>query len=371
MQYYLCLEDIYTMLYRGLVCLLLTGFALGQAPNSTPQNAPAPGAPAPAAPTQSTQPPAASVAPEDAVITIQGLCDNGDKTAPDCKKVITRAEFEHMVDTVAPKLPATARRQFATRYANALVMSTEAEKEGIDKTPKFQEIMRLTRMQLLQQQLGQAVQEKAGQVSDQEIQDYYNSNKEAYEEADLLKVYIPRSKEPIAGAPKLSEEAQKKRDELNEAAMKKEAESIHTQAVAGADFTKLQESAYLAARMKMKTPSTKLDHTRRNMLPPDQSSVFDLKPGDVSEVIEDQNGFVIYKMVSKDEVPLDKVRDEIKNTVRGKKIQDDMKAVEKSATPTLNDAFFGAPQAPPPMGGMQMPMGQGRQQMAPPPTPKK
>jgi hypothetical protein len=359
------------MLYRGLMCLLLTGFALGQAPNSNPQNAPAPGAPAPAAPTQSAPPPAASVAPDAAVITIQGMCDSGDKTSPDCKTIITKAQFDHIVETVAPKLPQTARRQFATRYANALIMSTEAEKEGIDKTPKFEELLRLTRMQLLQQQLGQSVQEKAGQVSDQEILDYYNSNKDAYEEADLLKVYIPRSKEPIAGAPKLSEEAQKKHDELSEAAMKKEADLIHAQAIAGTDFTKLQESAYLAARMKMKTPSTKLDHTRRNMLPPDQVPVFDLKPGEVSAVIEDQNGFVIYKMVSKDTLPIEKVNDEIKNTVRGKKMQEGMQAVEKSATPTLNDAYFGVAQATPPGMGMGMPMGQGRPQLAPPPTHKK
>ena len=39
----------------------------------------------------------------------------------------------------------------------------------------------------------------------------------------------------------------------------------------------------------------------------------DLKPGEVSEVISDPSGNYIYKMISKETLPLDSVKTEIRN----------------------------------------------------------
>ncbi len=365
------LEESYTMIQRGLVCLLLAGMTWAQTPNTTTAPATAP-SPAAAQTDKAPAAQAAEVPPDAPVITIQGLCDGADKTAADCKTVITRADFEHLVDTVAPKLPPPARKQFANRYANALIMSKEAEKEGLDKTPKFDEMMKLTRMQLLQQALGQSVQEKAAQVPDKDIEDYYKANQPAFEQFHLVKLYVPRHKEPLPGGPKLSDDAQKKRDEVGEAAMKKLAESLRTRLAAGEDADKLEKEAYTAARNKMTPPTTKLDNIRHNMLPPDQAPVFDLKAGEVSKVMEDENGFIIFKMLSKEELPLEKVHDEIRNTLRSQRIQEGMQAAQKSATATLNDAYFSVPGAAP-VPGMKMPMGGpgGMQmQMAPPPVKK-
>ena len=355
------------MIQRGLVCLLLAGMTWAQTPNSTSTPAPAD---KPAA--QEAQPTAPEVAPDAPVITIQGLCDKEDKTAPDCKTVINRADFDHLIETVAPKLPPPARKQFANRYANALIMSRAAEQQGLDKTPRFEEMMRLTRMQLLQQAIGQSVQEKAAQVPDQDIEDYYKAHQPDFEQFHLIRIYIPRHKEVLPNAPKLSDAAQAKHDELDAAAMKKVAESIRTRLAAGADPEALQKEAYTAARNKVEPPATKLDNTRRNMLPPAQAPVLELKPGEVSAVLEEDSNYAVFKMVSKEELPLDKVRDEIRNTLRGQRIQDGMQAIQKPVKTTLNDAYFNVPGAPAP--GARMPMGGpgGMQmQMAPPPPPKK
>ena len=346
------------MIQRGLVCLLLASITWAQTPNSTSTPAPAgkPAAQRSQTGAPAAQPAAPEVAPDAPVITIQGLCNGSDKTATDCKTVITRAEFEQLVNTVAPKLPPPARKQFANRYARALIMSTEAEKQGLDKTPRFEQMMRLTRMQLLEQAIGQSVQEKAADIPDKDIEDYYKANQPAYQQYQLIKIYVPRNKEPLPGSPKLSEEAQKKRDEANQAAMKKLADSIRTRFAAGGDADTLEKEAYTAAHSKMTPPTTKLDHMRRNMLPPSQAPVFDLKPGEVSSVMEDESGFLIFKMVSNDVLPLDKVHDEIRNVLRSQRIEKGMEAVEKSATSTLNDAYFGVPGMAP-VPGMKMPMG--------------
>jgi len=80
-----------------------------------------------------------------------------DKTkASDCKTVVTRAEFEKLIDALSPNMPAPARRQLATRYAMGLVMAHEAHKMGIDQGPRFEELLRIARLQVASQQLGQA-----------------------------------------------------------------------------------------------------------------------------------------------------------------------------------------------------------------------
>ena len=345
------------MIRRSLACLLLTGLTWGQATNSKPAAPPAPAANGAATP----QAEPAKVAPDAAVITIQGLCSNppADKaTSPDCKTIVTREQFENIVNAVAPKMPSMAKKQFANRYALGLVMSKEAEREGVDKTPKYDQMMTLMRIQVMQQLLSQTVQEKAGQVSDKDISDYYEAHKSNYDEADLLKVAVPRSKQSDTPMDSMSDEAQKTQDDASEAAMKKEVEEIHKRAVAGEDFTKLQADAYKAAAIKNSPPNTSVGKLRRSGLPPQQASVIDLKVGEVSAVIEDAGGYEIYKVVSKDTLPLDKVTDEIRNTLRSQKAQEMMQSIQKSATPVLNDAYFGGPGAAPGPGGpMGGPMG--------------
>jgi hypothetical protein len=364
----------------GLLCLLCGALAWGQAApqKSTPATqAPAPtSAPKPASPAAAAeQPKAAEVPPNTTVITINGVCEKppADKTAAaGCKYTITRAEFEKVVDAVQPNLPPRARRQFATRYADALVMSKKAEEMGLENTPAFNERMKLARIQVLSQELGKALQEKAGQISDKDIEDYYHKNVATFEEADMDRIYVPKNKElPDADLDKAEDkklteaEEQKrqqedeKREKESEAAMKAEADKLHARAVAGEDFKKLQDDAFEAAGIKTGSPSPNVPKMRRSMLSASQVSVMDLKAGEVSAVITDTNGFFIYKVKTKETMPLDQAREEIKNTLRSQRMQDSMKAVQESATPIYDENYFGpeaasrGPGAPRP--GMPLP----------------
>jgi hypothetical protein len=339
----------------GLVCLLLAAMAWGQAASS-PSTAPAqqPGAPAGTAgnPTEGKE-----VAPDTPVITINGLCDNppADKTAdPNCKTVITRAEFEKTMEAVQPNMPPRVRRQFATRYASALVMAQKAHDMGLDQGPKFEDRMKVMRIQVLTQMLNQSVQEKAAQISDQDIDDYYKSKSADYEEADMQRIFVPHSQQLAASKVKLSAAAEKQRQKEADEVMKKEADKVRARAAAGEDFTKLQDEAYTLAALKGKAPSTKMGKVRRSGLPPTHVSVMDLKTGEISPVLSDQSGYFIYKVGAKDVEPLDKVKDEIKGTLRTQHMQEQMKSVQESATPTLDESYFG-PEMPP-GHGMPLPM---------------
>jgi hypothetical protein len=351
------------MIRYALICLLLGAMAWGQAPMSAPPTQ-KPGGPV----GTSTPPPdakdqeaaEAKVAPDAPVITIDGLCE--DKAANPCKTVITKEQFEKMVDAIQPNMPARARRQFANRYSNALVMSAKAHELGLDQGPKFEQRLQLARTQILSQSLSQSIQEKAAQISDQDIQDYFDKNKADFEEATLHRVFIPRVQQQPASKVKLSAAEEAKQSAAGEKAMKTEAEKIRAAAAAGGDLNKLQAEAFLVAGIKTKSPTTDMGKVRRSSLPQGQTSVMDLKTGAVSELLSDQSGYFVYKVGAKETPTLDSVKEEIKGTLRSQRMQEQMQAVQKSATPALDEAYFGpeAPQRPMPgmpgMPGMGQPV---------------
>jgi hypothetical protein len=356
------------MTYRALVCLLLASLAYGQAPKSTPApQKPGSQSSAPAAKPadadegasmemEEPKAPDTSKVPADAaVITIAGVCESGDPKSPDCKTMVSKQQFEGLLSAVAPSMPPYARRQMATRYATMLSMANQAEKMGLDKGSKYDEMMKVARLQVLSQELQQDIQEKAGQISDKDIDDYYKANTAAYEEATLQRIFVPRAKQipPPKEGEKLSEADQQKRQSDAEAAMKTEAESIQKRAKSGGDFNKLQEEAFTTAGLKAKAPNTDMGKVRRSSIPPTHAAIFDLKDGQVSELITDGSGYFIYKMGAKDTLAEDKVKDEIKNTLRAQRMQEQMQKVQEAGNATLNDEYFGPPQSGPegPMGG--------------------
>jgi hypothetical protein len=308
----------------------------------------------PAAKVSGTSTPDATQVPQTAaVITIPGTCDkpepNKTKTS-DCKTVITRAEFEQLLNAVAPGAPSASRRQLATRYANGVAMAHQAHEMGLDQGPRYEELIKIGRIQVLSQELVKHLQEKSSAISDKDVEDYYQNNLPTYQEADVLRLYVPRSKQPDPKE-KLSEEETKKRDEEFQDTMKKEAESLRARAAAGEDFDALQKEASGKAGFPAGTTNTKLGKVRRQTLPPEQSSVMDLKAGQVSEVFSTPGGYFVYKVVETNTLPLEKVREEIRGTLRSQRMKDSMAAIQKASTPQLNDQYFGeapaTPQAPP------------------------
>jgi hypothetical protein len=387
-----------------LMCVLLGTLAWGQAQAGTP--APSSGAapaastggqaqtPAPAA--QSAQAPAAGnaapapaaapapeVAPTAPVLTIKGVCPatapkaktaapgtrspaaakEPAKSSANCETVITRAEFEKMASGIAPNMTPQLKRQLATVYPRLLVMSEEAEKHGLQNSPQYKESMKFARMQILTNQLQRSIQEEAEKVSQQDIADYYKKNPEAYQLYSLERLYVPRTKQAAEEAEanekkdsekepeKETEQQEKAKQEQDEQEMSKLAESLRARAAAGEDFAKLQKEAFTAAAGKVEPPTVSMPKVRRTGLPPSHAAVFDLKPGEVSVLFSDAGGHSVYKMVSKEPLPLDQVKEEIRGTLRTQQMRDAMDKVQNSFKTETNEAYFG-PAGP---GGVRQP----------------
>jgi hypothetical protein len=281
--------------------------------------------------------------PDAPAITITGLCDNSlnSKAAiPNCKTVITQSQFQRIVDAVQPNMPTRGRREFAERYADALVMANKAEQMGLDKRAIYEEQMKLARIQILSQDLKNLIQEKAAQIPDSDIEDYYRNNIARFEKAEVERIFVPKSQHsPLSSDVKLSNADQQRYSEQSEQAMKNEAASLYARALAGENFAELQADAYRVAGIKTATPATSM-LIRRVSLPPNQVSIMNLKSGEVSSVMADPNGSAIYRIKTKYVLPFDQVREEIKEILRSQRLQDKMRDVEDSATPSFDESYF-------------------------------
>lgn len=339
------------MRFQWSLCLLLASIAFAQAAPPAP-TASAGAKAEQAAPAAPDKAPEAKVGPNDTVITVKGACADSSKQGDDCKTVVTKEQFERLAEALQPNMSPPIRRQLASAYSRMLVMSAAAEKRGLDKQPKFDEMLRFARMQILSQELSRALQEEAGKISDSDFESYYNKNAPAYEEATFVRIFVPANKQIANPKPNMKDEEIKAEQKAGEAAMKKVAAALRARAANGEDPDKLQKEAFVAAGLKGTPPTTKMEKVRRTTLPPAHGAVLDLKPEQVSELISDPSGHYIYKLLSKQTMPLDSVKQEIRNTLSAQRYRDSMQGFQ-AGNAELNDAYFGParnPAMPPPRG---------------------
>jgi len=300
---------------------------------------------------------AQAVPPNAAVVTIKGLCSapaskpaasktaagtTAAKPAP-CQTVISKKQLETLIETVRPNLPPAQRRMLAQQYVELLVMANAGSKAGLEKDPKVQEQLRLQKLQILASAYTKEQQKKEAEVPEADIEKYYRDNVAKYEEAKLQRIYIPmvteEGKPPDAAATKVA------------------AEKIQARAAAGEDFDKLQKEAFTAAGNKGTAPPVDLGERRRGTLPPKQEeAIFKLKLGEVSAALDETSGYYIYKVVGKDNVPLDKVHEEIKGTLGRERMRESMEKLRGSVDTTYNQAYFGSAPPAPPTGEMRPPV---------------
>jgi hypothetical protein len=359
-----------------LLCVLLGTFAWAQAvppASPTPQNSPSADT-------------AASVPPTAAVMTIKGICAPAATAAPakgtpaksatpakpaatpsspaDCKTVITREEFEKLASTLSPTVTPQLKKRMETGLPQLFVMSNEAKKQGIDKTDQFKDAMKFVQMQVLANELQRKYQAEAADISDADLEKYYNDHKTDFTQYNVDRIFVPRTKQAETATledagKKPTEEEQKAKQQAAEQAMTKLADDLRTRAAAGEDFLKLQKEAFEAAGMKIESPTVNLPSVRRTAVPAGHAAIFDLKPGEVSQVISDTGGHYIYKVNSKTEIPLEQAKTEIHSKLQNDRLHEKAENINNSFTVETNEAYFG-PAGPGSMQGRPGPGGMGQ-----------
>ena len=254
------------------------------------------------------------VAPGDAVITIHGLCRGQNTESGSCKQVITREQFAPFLRIAlmnATNPNSAIPRSIAQGYVDDLIYADAAEKAGLDKGPGLPGVMELVRMRALNDMYQFKQDEKAHEISPQEIEIYYRNNLAGFEELTLTHISVPRQRSATS------------HDADFEAKAKRLADELHERATKGEDMEKLQKEVYQVLGL----PNPFADYEARGIKTPPVSSlkpirrgeieqkteaeVFALKPGQITSVREFPTAYLTYRLESRRTIPLEEATAEI------------------------------------------------------------
>jgi peptidyl-prolyl cis-trans isomerase D len=158
------------------------------------------------------------------------------------------------------------------------------------------------------------------QVTDTQVQSYYNSHKDQFRTKERVKarhILVSILNKPPAEVPK----------------QKAKAEDLLKQIKAGADFAKLAEQ-----NSDDKTNASKGGDLgwvmKGQMVPEFEKATFALKQGQISDVVATNYGFHIVQVMEKEDAhlrPLDEVRSEVVTAIKSQSLNDRMQALADQA----------------------------------------
>jgi len=298
---------------------------------------------------------AKTVPPESPVITIKGVCQpngntqsgqpttegspagqqkqNSSPSDKGCETAVTKTQFEELVEALNPDMSGMVRRRLALSYPRLLLFAQKARELGLDRDPHFAEVMQFASLQILSQNLNRYFEKQASNISDADVEKYYNENAVKFEKAELLRVFVPKQgkDESKAGSEGNSEKT-----------MLGLAEKLRARAATGEDFQQLQKEAFAAAHISSGTPTVSTGKIPVTRLPVTQQKIFEMQAGQVSDVLVDSTGYYIYKMVSKEQMPLGQASKQIRKSISSQRVQELLDSLTKTLKFDLNPTYFGA-----------------------------
>jgi peptidyl-prolyl cis-trans isomerase C len=297
-----------------LLCVPATGQSTAKT-KAAPAKSPAVPAAKPAAPAPATELP---------VATITGTCSVPGKT--DCAKALTRADFDRIIAAINPEIKTEQRRALASEYVQVYALANEARKAGVDKDPVFAQRMQLEEMKSLAAAYSELVRKQL-KPTDAEIETFYAENRDRFEEMQLRAVILPKT---IAKESKPAE-------------TKLIAEQLLARAAAGEDMDKLQTDGTLAVKSEAAAPNTDLGWRGRGRLGPFEKQITALKAGQITNVLEDNERWYIFKVTSKRLVPLANVKSDIENAIVNERFNAGLLKLLQGVHVDLDPKYFGAP----------------------------
>jgi hypothetical protein len=335
--------------FTGLAFSLLQNPASSEQSSSPQKSAPSALPASPVTKPEQPAPPASAVAPAQPVITIHGLCGDGARAGGEqsgCSKVISRKEFESLMDALNPggqPISPAGRQNLAQAYVEALAFADAARKAGTQETEEFRQVMFWVRLRTIADIYRRNLQEQYRTPSPEEIDSYYQQHLASFEKVRLLRILVPR--ENFAAADK---------SEFDKKALAA-AQAAHTRAVNGEAPEQIQKDVYAGLGLE-RPPATDLGtYGRADFIEKESADVFSLQPGEVSPLETELKSYVIYKVVGKETLTEAQVKAEIVREISQQKYRDAIKAALDSAPADFNEQYFGPMMPKPPLEAPPVP----------------
>ena len=294
-------------------------------------------------PTASTPVPSSSVSGSDAVISIKGFCGVDpkpqDSSAPaaDCVTVVTREQFEKItgaLNTTGQPISPETQRKLAQSYVDLMLFAAAAHKDGVENNPKFATVLDLMRLRAMVDLYNRDLLQKYRNPSQMEIEAFYQQNQGFYETLKLRKITIPKTTLPSDDQAAYTEKATHIAQDIRERLSK------------GEDPAALQKEAYATLALAAPPPNTDAVILRPSQVPAASSDVVSLGIGGVSKVEAESTSYVIYKLESKQPLPLDQVKNDVVGRLVQQKMDTWIKDTQSAAHITFNDQYFAPANGP-------------------------
>lgn len=249
---------------------------------------------------------------------------------------LTAGELLSLLRGASPQIQQNLRanpRQFLVELARMNGLVEYAEKEGLPEKSPYREQLDWVRSDLLSQAILNDFNLR-NPVSPEEEKQYYESHRDDFTEARVKVIYISFAADPKAK----SADGRKYRSEEEARALM---ESLRKQIQDGADFADLVQKHSEDADSRAR--DGELGVIRRKDQVPDhiKEAIFALKPGQVSEVVRQPNGFYLFRVEEIRTKTLDEVRDEVNREAQSAKFQGWFDGIRKSVAVTYeNEGYF-------------------------------
>jgi hypothetical protein len=271
---------------------------------------------------------ARAAAPEESnVLTVRYHCGNanaGGAGSDSCVITVTRSEFDALVQAIDPKMSADGRQSLAAEYSRLLIMAAEARRRGFDRSPEIETLLKFSALQVLATKLVREIGAHPQPVSANEVEQYFHEHQRDYQEVVLSRILVSTNTKDA---------------EQNGMPAAQRAAAVRARAVNGEDFAALQRE--VAGASETAAPKVKMGPLPCQSLPESHRQVCDLKPGEVSTVLADASGYVIYRLESGRIWGLDEVHDQIRAKLERERVQQEIHDVRTPVSLELDQGYFG------------------------------
>lgn len=240
---------------------------------------------------------------------------------------ITAQDFENFVSCLPPEVQATARgpgkRAIAEEMVRLKLLANEARMRKLHETERYRRQLEIMRDNVL---VGLLLQElHPVLVNDEDVQKYYEANREKFEKVTARHILVATSKE--TKIPK--EQARAK------------AEALRQRLLNGEDFAALAKAE---SDDPSKTEGGRLQPFARGVMVPEfEKAAFSLKPGEISQPIETEYGYHIIQVEKREVPPLAELKEVIADTLRQDRFEEMYEQLKKQVNPVFDETFFPPP----------------------------
>jgi peptidyl-prolyl cis-trans isomerase C len=277
-------------------------------------------------PTTASTPPAAPIAPDTVVATVEGK----KFTAGDVRKLVAAMPPQNQQHFAADP------KEFLRQWVLLAKVATMAEKSQLDQRSPFKERLEYQRQLILSQaHIEQQFEQMPSPES--EWKAFYEKNKAMFSQAKLKVIYIPFNMRPNAADPNSPKP-------MTEAEAKTQAEAALAEIRKGADFAavvkKYSKDATSAAKGGDFGTMKRSDSVPNEI----KTAIFATKAGETTAPIRHTNGFYLFRVDAYVELPFEEVKGDVDRLVKQEKFNTWFEGLKSGIEIKIeNEAFFAKP----------------------------